>query len=481
MPERKKPFPEVPLPESEDSESESVSVTEPEMSEIEPETPETEFEVTEQDSGEENLSVPKIPMANGDSEVAVKADPTEVEEEYYDDVIDADVELEVSDLGDQTIDAEEYDDDYEEYSDLSPEQNQDTKNEAPSSDSSETAVAHPQKPARKTAIRKVRSLDEYVLNNGDYNQGIIQKANMLRRTQGTKSILKAKVIKAVTKKRGKNSNLENVYVVCMVPGYEEFEFLIPFKDLDAVGFEYFTSNSPLSKIPYSNVPKTAKINYIRRMLHAKININIVAVSAQSRRVICNRETANFLMRHQYFYLGRKLSNITNIRHTIQSGTIINNVSVIMARHSFVLAEAFGAQFRIPLSEISHRYIRNAFFLHAGETVNVLLKNVEIDKDRIDTAPVTIEASIKALEEDYPRIALENAEEGEIVTGKIVTIDVKHIPRGVTDTGYNFRIDIIKDHIKQMRIGSEVTIKLIKKVLNANICFAIVDLLEVNVF
>lgn len=326
-------------------------------------------------------------------------------------------------------------------------------------------------------LKRSKVLNEKAIFSTDYEHGLSQKTRILYRAKNTNRVLKAKVIKTVTLRKNSETDFENVFAGCKVDGFEEFEFFVPFRYLDP-----FEAGNQVS---YSRASKDMKVDYVRSIIHAEINICLEAISTVDMRVLCDRAKANKILREKYYYKGFTLQNSPSIKRLIKSGTKINGAQIISSSMRHVVAEVYGAQFMIPIEEISHNFIRTAYDLSSGDTVPVVLKTVEQinslknDESNEPSYAVKIEASIKDRLEDIPRTKLRRAKVGEVISGKVTLINADRSPMGVTDDGYNFITSIVKSRITNIRPGSEVTVRVIKKYENEKTSYAFVDLLDVT--
>lgn len=324
--------------------------------------------------------------------------------------------------------------------------------------------------------RTSKEISELGTYSSEYNKGLEQKYLAIRRMIRTKRILKVKIIKShVISPEPNNPNAtRRIFAGCVLSGYEEFTFLIPFDQLDCYKTESAEDGETFTI--------DQKIIYVKEMIHAKVNVIAEVSNLKRRIVICSRKEANYVLRRRYFYTGYTLPNSPHIRRTIGDNTIIRNANIIAVSFNNVLMETYGAQFKVPLYEISHHYLPNAYSLHPGDLVDVKLLNVTTEKDNLkyakEYAPVKIVGSVKECKENIPLMALENAEPHESISGKITFISRNGDALGVTDSGYNFRVVYANARIHHLRVGSEVTVKLIQKVYNRRIPFGLVDLDDV---
>ena len=477
MPPRKKQTNEAPNPKLEETMVEEPLKTVAEAeAEAEAEatattaTEEIEAEVDE-DIADEELFIednPEYDPGDGDSPDD-KSDNSENkiadEDDFADDKLFVGKEIleafeETEEKSDGFDDSESFDD----YNGFDESDNEKSEEE-PSSNSSES-----RKDRIAANVHRNKRRSGFAIHRRDPNRGV--------------SIgIEQKLLELTRLKKSEKATLEgNVYLItpiksrdreiyCVgvkVDGYEEFTFYVPLKEFDF--FEYRKLNDDKDKL-----------NILREVIGAKIHLAVTTILRDDKIVICSHKEANRRLRRKYFYQGYKLRRdlASSKKRFVYTGTA-TYANIIQVSAGFLIAESFGAQYRIHVPQLCFHQIdtlRKIF--HAGESIPVRLTDVELINDH--DFNVKIEANHVEMLNNTAEKALKEAKVGDITLGTITRIDYKTTePRGQSESGYNFSAKYFRRN-RYVRVGSVVSIRVISKVYDKRNCYAIVDIIDVISF
>lgn len=312
-----------------------------------------------------------------------------------------------------------------------------------------------QVPSKKVAKR----LNESMIYDYGFTPSDIIKWDTLHKYKNTHRVLKARVIKCVTKK---TANREIIAAYCQIPGFEKFPMLVGIDYLDA---------------PYAVIEgsRENKIKYIERLIGAQINIVIEELFAKQKNGLANRALANYFLRRKYFRKGfyapgRKEKTI------VGEGTVVNDAQIITVYELAIRCEVFGANTVIPVEDLRYDLITSCFKeYHIGERIALKIKDIRLVND--DNCSVIFHASVKDLLSDDASLALEEAEIGEFCLAKVVRISYNSgriLCKSMT--GYNCVVRSVTPYIKELRPNSTVKARLVSKDEKSHL--GIVDLIDI---
>lgn len=288
-----------------------------------------------------------------------------------------------------------------------------------------------------------RHVDERMVVEDTFTPGERMKWDEIHKWKNEGRIVKAQVIKALHR--------NNMFAAqCQIEGYKEFSFLVPFEYMDFVIEEE------------NNLIRSGrKQEFIERLIGANINIVIEELDYKTKLCIGNRALANFYLRRKFFYRGVRRNNAKR-KTVIYKGTRIQSAQVISVYDRNIRVEAFGAQFRIPIAELSHELISTCYGkFTVGQTINILVQDITYPPDKSDYR-VNVTASVKALQDDTAALALEKANPGDVELAEVIRITQNQRLFMKAATGYSCYSRSVAAFVKKVREGSIVKIKLLKK-------------------